>query len=168
MKKQKVLVRYVTRAALVAALYVVLTMISAMFGLSSMEVQLRISEALCILPVFMPEAVVGLFLGCFLSNIMVPNAVIWDIIFGSLATLIGAIGAYMLRNLPHKYMWCATIPTIAANALIVPLVLVLAMGVEQAYVVVLALVGAGEIISAGVLGSILYYAIRKRGIKFNK
>lgn len=166
MKKQKELIRYVTRAALVAALYVVLTMVSAVFGLSSGAVQVRISEALCILPVFMPEATVGLFLGCLLSNLMVSGVVIWDVIFGSLATFIGAVGAYMLRRRPEKFMWCATLPTVISNALIIPPVLIFAYGESKAYIIVLALVTAGELISATGLGSVLYYALKKRNVKF--
>lgn len=165
MKESKQFIRYVTRAALVAALYVALTMISAIFSLSSGAVQVRISEALCILPIFMPEAVVGLTLGCLISNLIV-SGIIWDVVFGTVATLIGAVGAYILRKLPHKFMWCATLPTVLANALIIPPVLIFAFGESQSYVIVLALVALGEIISASVLGSTLYYALKKRNIKF--
>ena len=90
MKNTKQITLYTTRGALIAALYVVLTLLASVMGLSSGVIQFRFSEALCILPLFFPEAVPGLFIGCLISNLMSPNVVIWDIIFGSLATLIGA------------------------------------------------------------------------------
>ena len=88
MRKKSTL--YLTRGALVTALYVALTYLATLFGLSSGVIQFRFSEALCVLPIFMPEAVLGLTVGCLLSNI-ISGCVIWDIIFGTLATLIGAI-----------------------------------------------------------------------------
>ena len=92
---------YTTRGALIAALYVVLTMLATALGLSSSAIQFRFSEALCILPIFYPEAIPGLVVGCFLSNLL-SGCNIWDVIFGSVATFIGAIGAAYLRELPEK------------------------------------------------------------------
>ena len=108
--------RGMTRGALIAALYVGLCYVSTVFGLSSGAVQFRLAEVLCILPIFMVEAIPGLFIGCILSNI-IAGCVLWDIIFGSVATLIGAIGAYMLRRVPEKFKWVATVPTLIANIL---------------------------------------------------
>lgn len=93
---------FLTQAAMIAALYVVLTYIANLFGLASGVIQIRLSEMLCILPVFTPAAIPGLFIGCLLSNILT-GCVIWDILFGSLATLAGAIGTYLLRN--HKFVF---------------------------------------------------------------
>lgn len=165
MKKNNLSVRYTVRGAAVAALYALLTLITTVFGLSSGVIQLRLSEALCILPLFMPEAVVGLFVGCLISNMMVPGVVIWDVIFGSVATLIGAVGARMLRKLPDKLVWVATLPTVGANVLIVPLVLIFAYGVPDAYWFICLTVGIGEILSATVFGFILYHVIKRSGIK---
>lgn len=109
---------FLTQAAMIAALYVVLTYIANLFGLASGVIQIRLSEMLCILPVFTPAAIPGLFIGCLLSNILT-GCVIWDILFGSLATLAGAIGTYLLRN--HKFVF--TLPPVAANMIVVPLVL---------------------------------------------
>ena len=89
--------RYVASAALIAALYVVLTTISSLMGLSSGVIQVRFSEALTILPAFTPAAIPGLFIGCLISNI-IAGGVIWDVIFGSVATLIGAVGTYLLKR----------------------------------------------------------------------
>lgn len=154
MKKTKV--KTITQAAIIAALYVVLTFIANAMGLASGVIQVRISEALTILPFFTPAAIPGLFLGCLLSNILT-GGVIWDIIFGSIATLIGAIGTYALRN--HK--WLTPIPPILSNAIIVPFVLVYAYGVTDALPYLMFTVGIGEIISAGVLGMILLSALSK-------
>ena len=154
---------YLTRGALVAALYVALTYASALFGLSSGAIQFRLSEMLCILSVFMPEAVVGLTVGCFIAN-LITDAIIWDMIFGTVATLIGAVGARLLRKLPQKLIWIATIPTVLANALIVPFVLIYAYEVPGIYPYFAATVAIGEIVCALVLGTALYHSLKK--VKF--
>ena len=161
MRPRNKLALYPPRGALIGALYVVLPSIATAVGLSSGVIQFRISEALCILPVFFPEAVPGLFVGCLISNLMVPGVAIWDIIFGSLATLIGAFGARMLRNLPEKYKWVATLPTILANMIIVPFVLMYAYGAPESYFYLALTVGIGEIVCAGIGGSGMYYLLKK-------
>ena len=143
-----------------AACYIVLTYFSAMLGLSSGVIQLRISEALCILPIFMPEAVTGLFVGCIISNLLT-GGVIWDVIFGSLATLLGALGAMLLRKLPSRFIWCTTLPTVIANAIIVPPVLIYAYGATDAYPFIVTTVAIGEILSATVCGTALYFALKR-------
>ena len=150
----------VTRGAIIGAMYVALTYVSSLFGLSGGVIQLRLSEMLCILPIFMPEAIPGLYIGCLLSNILTA-CLPWDIVLGSFATLIGAYGAYALRHMPHKLMWLATLPNILANAIIVPPVLIYAYGVPDGYFFTLATVTAGEIISSGIFGAMLYYSMRK-------
>ncbi|MBQ8880335.1 MAG: QueT transporter family protein [Clostridia bacterium] len=162
MKKRNA-VLYTTRGAMVGALYVALTWLCSVLGLSSGVIQLRISEALCILPVFMPEAVPGLYIGCMLSN-LIAGGNVWDVIFGSLATLIGSIGARAMRRLPRKLIWCATLPTVLANMLIVPMVIILAYGSEEAYWFIAATVGIGEAICAGIGGVALYYMLNGSGI----
>ena len=84
MKNTKTL--YLTRGALIAALYVVLTEISAILGISSGVIQFRLSEMFAVLPLFTPAAIPGVFIGCFISNI-ITGGVIWDVVFGSIATL---------------------------------------------------------------------------------
>ena len=111
---------YLTRGALIAALYVALTYISALFGLSSGAIQFRISEMLCILPVFMPEAIIGVTVGCLISNIIC-GGVFFDILFGTLATLIGALLCRLFIYLPKKLRFLASIPTVISNSVIVPL-----------------------------------------------
>ncbi|RGO23048.1 QueT transporter family protein [Dorea sp. OM02-2LB] len=152
-KHQSVL--FLAQGAMIAAIYVVLTLVFAPFSYG--EVQVRISEALTILPLFTPAAIPGLFVGCLISNIL-GGCVLPDIIFGSLATLIGAIGTYMLRK-QNKFL--APLPPIIANALIVPFVLRYAYQVPLPIPFMMLTVGIGEVISCGVLGMILHTALNK-------
>lgn len=151
--------RRLTRGALIAALYVGLTYVSTIFGLSSGAIQFRISEALCILPIFMPEAIIGLYLGCIIANIL-SGCVIWDIVFCSLATLLGACVAYTLRGLPLKLKWVATLPNMIANMLIVPFVLMYAYGVTDGYFALAISVGIGEFVCGVIGGTALYYSAK--------
>ena len=114
MRNKKVL--FITQGAVIAAIYVVLTYIVSLLGLTNGVIQVRLSEALTILPVFTPAAIPGLVVGCVISNILT-GAVIWDVIFGSLATLIGAVGTYLLRK-RHRILY--PLPPIIANTVIVP------------------------------------------------
>lgn len=143
---------FIAQSGMIAALYVVLTMLSSAAGLASGVVQVRISEALCILPVFTPAAIPGLFVGCIISNILA-GGVVMDVIFGSVATLIGAVGTYFLRK--HN-RFLASVPPIVSNIIIVPLVLRYAYGAPDALWFMMLTVGAGELISCGLLGQILY------------
>lgn len=147
-----------TRAAMIAALYVILTLIANALGLANYSIQVRFSEALCVLPFFSAVAIPGLTVGCLLSNILT-GCCLLDIVAGSFATLIGAVGAYLLRG--NK--WLVPIPTIIANALIVPYVLSspYGYGIEGSYWFFVATVGAGEIISCGILGIILLVSLKK-------
>lgn len=153
---------YLTRGAMIAALYVALTWLCSMVGLSSGVIQFRVSEAMCILPIFLPEAVPALFVGCLISN-LIAGGVVWDVIFGSVATLIGAVGARLMKNLPPRLAWLATVPTVLANAVIVPFVLIYAYGATDAFWFIALTVAIGEIVCAGVGGSMLYGLIRKSG-----
>ena len=116
---------YVCQAGIVAALYTVLTYFVGAFDLASGAVQFRVSEALCVMPVFFPAAIPGLTIGCVISNLITGG--LWqDVVFGSLATLVGALGAYL--------------PFITLT------------------------VTAGEVLSAGVLGTLLCILIRRRNL----
>ena len=167
MKDTKKLILYTTRGALIASLYVVLTLLASAVGLSSGVIQFRFSEALCILPILFPEAIPGLFIGCMVSNLLSACAV-WDVIFGSIATLIGAVGAWLLRNLPEKFKWVCTIPTVLANMLIIPPVLILAYGASDSYIFLVITVGIGEIVCAGLGGCALYYLLKKTKLTWLK
>ncbi len=150
----------VTLAAVIAALYVGLTYLANALGLASGVIQIRFSEALTVLPVFTAAAVPGLTIGCFLANLLTGCA-LWDIIFGTLASLLGAIGTRLLR----RFVWCAPIPPILANTIIVPFVLQMVYGVQDALPYLMLTVGLGEIISCGVLGLLLLATLQKAGIE---
>ncbi|MCQ2560759.1 MAG: QueT transporter family protein [Clostridia bacterium] len=144
-----------TQSAIIAALYVVLTIAISAVNLASGVIQFRISEALTILPFFTAAAIPGLAVGCFLSNLITGCAML-DVVFGTLATLIGALGTRALR----KNRWLAPLPPILANAFIVPFVLRYAYGVPDAIWFMVITVGIGEIISCGVLGEMLLSALQ--------
>lgn len=156
MKNKKVL--FLTQAAMIAALYVVLTLLANALGLASQTIQVRFSEALTILPYFIPAAIPGLFVGCLIANTMT-GCLPLDILFGSIATLLGAFGTYCLR----RFKWAAPVPPILANTIIVPFVLVYVYeaGPLSSLPFFFATVGAGEIISCGVLGMLLLFALQK-------
>lgn len=154
MKNKKIL--FITQAAMIAALYVVLTFLANAFGLASGVIQVRLSEMLIVLPFFTSAAIPGLYIGCILSN-WLTGCCLLDIFVGSLATLIGAMLAYLLR----KQKWLVPLPNILANAVIVPFVLIYGYGVPDAWWFLFLTVGAGEVISCGVLGMILLFALKK-------
>lgn len=156
MKNNKIL--YISQAAMVAALYVVLTYIANALGLASGAIQIRLSEALTILPWFTPAAIPGLAIGCLLAN-WLTGCVMLDIIFGTLATLIGAVFTYLLRH--TKIHWLAPIPPIISNTAIVPWVLRLAYGLTDAIPYLMLTVGIGELLSCGVLGIILLISLNR-------
>lgn len=148
--------KFLSRAAIIAALYVCLTLLSSFFGLSSGVIQVRFSEALTILPVFSVSAIPGLFVGCVVSNI-ITGCALWDVVFGSVATLLGAVFTYLLRN--NKYI--SVIPPIFFNTLIIPFVLVNVYGVPDALWFVILTVCIGEVISCGFLGLLLHKVLFK-------
>ena len=160
MKNKRVL--FLTHAAMIAAIYVILTEIFAPISFSVGQV--RIAEALTNLPVFTPAAIPGLFIGCLIGNI-IGGAVLPDIIFGSFATLIGACFTYLLRK-QNKFL--APLPPILSNTIIIPLILRYAYGLNYAVPFMMLMVGIGEIISCGVLGIILYSALAKHRNKIFK
>ena len=142
--------------ALTGALYVILTFISSALGISSGIVQLRFSEALCIMPAFSAYAVPGLFIGCALANLFTGCAV-WDVVFGSLATLAGALGTRALKNRRFLRM----LPPVAANTIVVPLVLKSVYMLDGAVWFFFVTVFIGELISCAVFGELLAKPIEK-------
>lgn len=146
-------IRFLVRSAMIAALYVALTLVSAMLGMSSGAVQIRLAEALCVLPVFTSAAIPGVTIGCFIANLLT-GGTIWDLTIGVLATLIGVLLAWVGR----RWRYLSSIPTILSNALLIPLVLILAGFIPAtavSYGVTILTVGLGEVIACGVLGTLL-------------
>ena len=154
-------IRFICNSAIVAALYFVLTYLTNIFGLASGPIQCRLSEAMCVLPSFIPSAGPGLFAGCLLSNVFT-GCNVFDIVFGSIATLVGAYGTHFLskRSVTH---FLYPVPTIIANTVIIPFVLKYTYGFEGGLLYFFLTVGAGEIISCGILGIVLYYSLKKSG-----
>ena len=151
-------VLYLAQGAMIAALYVALTYVAHLLGLDSGAVQLRFSEALTVLPVFTPAAVPGLFIGCLLANTL-SGCAVWDVIAGSLATLLGALGTRWLR----KRRLACLLPPIAANTVIVPFVLAYVYMAEGTIPYFMLTVGIGEVLCCGVLGWLLRAALERYG-----
>ena len=150
---------FICQAGIIAALYVALTFVFAPISFGA--VQVRIAEALTILPIFTPAAIPGLFVGCLIGNFL-GGGIILDIIFGSIATLIGAIGTRLLRKVLVKgHPVFSFLPPIVSNALIIPFILAYAYGAPDSIIFMMGTVGLGELISVGVFGCILYITIRR-------
>lgn len=144
-------IRYITEAAAIAAMYAALTILFA--PISSGEWQIRIAEALTVLPFFMPSAVPGLFLGCFIANVFSGQG-IYDILLGPLVTL---SAAYITRKMPTKYL--APLPPIILNAIYVSLLLFFIA--DLPIIPTLFLVAAGEMIACYGLGYPLMLFVEK-------
>ena len=156
-------VLHMVQAALIAAMYVVLTWVANLLRLANGVIQVRFSEALTILPFFTPAAIPGLAIGFLLSNLLT-GAAVYDVVFGSLATLLGAVGTYLLRK--HKFL--CTLPPVIANMVIIPFVLRYGYGLamevgghDVAIPFYMLTVGAGEVICCCILGSVLLNALAK-------
>jgi uncharacterized membrane protein len=171
MRNPKVL--FITQSAVIAALYVVLTLIANALGLANQAIQVRFSEALTILPYFTPAAIPGLFVGCIISNILT-GCLPLDTVFGSLATLIGALVTYYIAHgfkMPGQEgyykaskiaKWLCPIPPIVANMIIVPQVVLRVYEAPGTLLYFTVTVGIGEVISCFVLGMILLFALEPR------
>ena len=131
------------------------TSIFAPFGFG--EIQVRVAEALTILPAFTSAAIPGLFIGCLIGNIL-GGAILPDIIFGSLATLIGAVFVFLLRR---KSKYVLPLAPVLSNSLIIPFILRFGYGVNLPIPFLMLSIGIGEILSCGVLGMLLYNALSK-------
>ncbi len=149
--RQKIL--FIVHAALIASIY---TVVSLIFAPTSMgPVQLRVSEALCVLPYFTPAAIPGLFVGCIIANSFVSGMIWADILFGSLATLAAAIVSYLVR----RFKWLVPLPAVILNALVVPFVLKYGYGFDDALWFMMVTVGLGQIGACYCFGMPLMYAL---------
>ena len=155
MGKRRAVTLKLTQGAVIAAIYVALTLFFAPISFGALQV--RVAEELTILPLFTSAAIPGLFIGCLLAN-LIGGAVVLDVVFGSLATLIGAIGGWLLR----RNRWLVPIPAIVANTVIVPIVLKYGYGVDLPILLSAAYIAVGEILGCGVLGELLASALLKR------
>ena len=155
--KNKKTALYLAQSGAIAAIYVVLTIVFAPISFGA--IQVRIAEALTILPLFTSAAIPGLFVGCLLANVL-GGGVLWDVIFGSLATLMGAALGYALR----RNRWLVPIPAVISNAVIVPLVLRYGYGVNMPLLLLALYIAVGEILSCYLLGELLAdFLLRHQG-----
>lgn len=157
MFKKLLTTRSLCISAAIAALYAALTVLLA--PISYGPVQCRISEAMTLLPILLPQAVPGLFIGCVIANLF--TGMITDVIFGSLATLIAALGTYLLRKKPLLAAACPVI----ANGVIVGLVLSLSSGLPIA--LTMGQVALGEV-AAVALGGVLLSALKRTGLNLHQ
>ena len=144
----------ISYAAIIAALYVVLTLAFAPISFSA--VQVRISEALCILPMYTFAAVPGIFIGCLLAN-MLGGAALMDIVFGSLASLLAAYITYLAR----KKKLLPFLSPVVINAVVVPFILKYAYGLPDTILYMAFTVAAGEFIAVVVIGGIFKIVLDK-------
>ena len=152
---------YVAKASMIAALYVLMTFLSSLMGLSSGVIQLRLSEMLTVLPLYTTAAIPGLFIGCLVSN-LITGCAIWDVVFGSIATLVAAIITSRMRRM--KYL--ATLPPVIMNTIVVPPGLSIVYKVPDALWFIYLTVFIGEVLSCTVFGSLLITYIEKHRFKF--
>lgn len=153
----------ITTAAMIAALYVVLTYLTNLFGLANGAIQVRFSEMLTVLPYFLPSAVPGLAVGCLISNILTGCA-LWDVIFGTLATLLGALGTHFIAGKWLHTPWLSAAFPVFSNTVILPFILKYAYGFPGSLIYFAVTVGVGELISAGLLGTVLVFSIKKYAV----
>lgn len=163
--------KFLALAGMIAALYIALTYLAMAFGLDKNAIQVRFSEALCTMAVLTPAAIPGLFVGCLLANILTGCAAL-DIVLGSLATLIGALGAYFIGTLAKKtkkdwLVYLSPLPNVIINTLTVPFVVYICYTSPDVRNISLVFFYAltvfiGEIISAYILGMLFYFAMVKR------
>ena len=157
MFKKLLTTRSLCVSAVIAALYAAMTLLLA--PISYGPIQLRLSEAMTLLPILLPQAVPGLFVGCLIANLY--TGMLTDIVFGSLATLLAAIGTYLLRKKPVLAAACP----VAANAVIVGLVLSLSFNLPVALTMLE--VGIGEL-GAVLLGMLILSGIKRAKIDLSR
>ena len=148
--------RQLTQGALIAALYVLLTWLAHQFGLDSGAIQIRLSEALTILPCFTPAAIPGLAIGCLIANVL-GGCTIFDIVFGTLATLLAAV---CTRRLRHRLVLASAMPVIF-NGVIIGAVVHYAYAPVIPLLLCMLLVALGEAIACMLLGPMVLRAVKR-------
>ena len=161
--------RALARAGIIAALYVVLSL--AVFPVASGAIQFRPSEALCVLPLFFPEAIPALFIGCMLSN-LITGCFVWDIFFGSAITLIAAILTYIVGTIIKKNglkTFAGGFFPVTLNAFFLPIIWYYCYGeLEYVYILQVAFLLISQSVSVYALGIPLYFAVKRlrgKGVK---
>ena len=148
--------KFIVRTAVIAALYAAITL--AVYPLSYGAIQVRLSEAMTLMPLLMPEAIPGLAIGCLLANIS--NGP-WDMLIGTVATLSAAICTRLVKN-----PFIGAIMPVVFNALLVPIIFLTMPEMTDPYWLSVLTVGLGELIAVFALGLPLYFGLRKAQKKF--
>lgn len=157
-------VLFITKAAMIAAMYMALTLLGMSFAYG--PVQIRFAEALSILPVFTSAAIPGLTIGCALANLFGPYG-IPDLIFGSIATLLSSIFAYLVRNIKFRGLpLLAPLGAVVFNSLIISFVIYFFTLEKVAYISSALWIGLGQALSCYGLGIPLYYILKKASKSF--
>lgn len=162
MKKEKFTTAAIARAGIIAALYVAVSFVSA--PIASGAIQVRLSEAMCMLALIFPESIPALFVGCALSN-LITGCAVYDIIFGSLVTLVAALLTYIfgqiIKNVKLKIVVGGLFPVLL-NAFILPLIWLWCYGFgEYIYILQVTFLIIGQSISVYALGAPLYFMIKR-------
>lgn len=144
-------------SGIIAALYAALTLLLA--PISYGAIQCRVSEAFTLLPMLLPQAIPGLFVGCLIANLFSPAVTLWDILFGSAATLLAACGTYALRKKPLLAALCP----IVTNGVLVGLMLSMTLRLPVA--LTMGEVALGELAAVS-LGFVLLTALKKAHFNF--
>lgn len=168
-RKSNKRVMQITLSAMIAALYVILTLFANAMGLANQTIQVRFSEALCALVYFTPAAIPGLTIGCFLANLLIQVPPL-DLALGTLATFIGVMSGYLLRRFAQRNKWLVTVPTVLANTAIIPFVIVygyMDMPDPSLLLINALWIFIGELISATILGTVLIGILKRYNLKWN-
>ncbi len=150
----------ISKCGIFAALYFMLCIV--FYPLSFGGVQVRLAEALTILPLFFSEAIWGLTIGCLIANFF-GNGIL-DVVFGTLATLISAILTYFIgkkiKN-PNIRFFIGAIPPVVINAFVIPFTFLLSVNLIEGYFMLVLQILLGQIISVYLFGTILNFSLNK-------
>lgn len=152
--------RFLTQAAMIAAIYAILTYVCAIFAQGAF--QLRIGEAMMILPFFTPAAIPGLFLGYLIGYFLLGS--LWDAIFGGLAALVAAITVYLIGRYLGKYRFArylASVPPIVTTAIVMPVVLMYVYNSTEVYWLLLAMCVSGESLTCFLCGQLFFTLVAR-------
>lgn len=153
-------VKHITFISMIAALYFATCFVQG--GFASGAIQCRLSEGLTLLSLFIPDAIIGVTIGCFIFNVFFST--VYDAIFGTLATLIAGILTYLIgKFIKNDYLRIILggLPPIILNAIVVPLILIYGSNLQDSYFYLFFTVMVGELIAVYLVGSILYFPMEK-------
>lgn len=157
MDKQMIDSRYIAKAGIIAALYIVFTLIFA--PISYGPVQIRFAEGLILLALIEPAAIPAIFIGCIFSNLSSPFGIA-DVFLGSFISL---IAAYLTSNAPNR--WIGVLPPVILNGFLTSAYLVVlsptVLGERWAYWPMVGSIMIGELISVGIVGNIVLEAYKR-------